>query len=98
MKFGESLVSEDILGDDQVTKCICQIICSGTNWQYVGTVRHVVGGQNCDMVTGCQWGLNDKMVGLIGSMLLVSSVKNSLGKLFQIFFNFLLHFPHIFIR
>ena len=60
----------DILGDDQVTKCICQMICSGTNWQYVGTVRHVVGGQNHEMVTGCQWGLIVEMVGLIGSILL----------------------------
>ena len=60
----------DILGDDQVTKCICQTICSGTNWQYVGTVRRVVGGQNHEMVTGCQWGLNGEMVGLIGSILL----------------------------
>ena len=59
----------DFLGDDQVTKCICQTICSGTNWQYVGTVRHVVGGQNREMVTGCQWGLNGEMVGLIGSMI-----------------------------
>ena len=68
-----------------MTKCICQTICSGTNWQYVGTVRHVVGGQNREMVTGRQWGLNDEMVGLIGNILLVSSVKNSLGKLFHFF-------------
>ena len=58
----------DILGDDQVTKCICQTICSGKKWQYVGTVRRVVGGQNGEMVTGCYLGLNGEMVGLIGSM------------------------------
>ena len=45
----------DILGDDQVTKCICQTICSGTNWQYVGTVRCVVGGQ-IKIKTKCAWG------------------------------------------
>ena len=42
----------DILGDAQVTKCFCQTICSGTNWQYVGIVRRVVRGQNSEMVTG----------------------------------------------
>ena len=40
----------DFLGDDQVTKCICQTICSGTNWQYVCTVRCAVWGQISEMM------------------------------------------------
>ena len=67
----------DILGDDQVTKCICQTICSGTYWQYVGTVRRVVGGQNGEMVTGSvgtKWrdgGTNWQYVFIIGSMFFI---------------------------